>query len=839
MKICVISTTIMTCPPAGYSGLEMLAWQQADGLKKKGHQVMLVAPTGSIPPDGVELHGTTLGEPEKNAYSGYWQKLPMFDAIIDNSVAGVEEMLVRIDGRPRWLSLEELFEWAASRGPAMLDGGGHTIEIAVHGLEVLSAVDPSRVEWRSASTVIQHRAKEPLLAAKPMGEPEVLLTPGHGLIVAESELALSSVPVKDSLGVPVVCAVRVPGGEDLLNVPADLRLLGRWCVSGPLVRQTVLRHREAIIEGISCEGIKPATRYARWERWKNRAIPLERLPEVPDEFVFSGYGGRIVRWPIPLTDDLLTLLGLWVGDGSYDAGSVHLASGQETRSVAEAVGRLFCAQVRDCSHRPDVSYQVNSRLLKDVMVACGFVGHSNTKRIPDWIFGLSRRQIGLFLRGYFSSDGHVSKETCSNQKVCANSVNSRLVKQVRMLLAMCGIRSNMTFCGVGGGYSGETKNRVWEVGIPRDQFYKFRDLVGFVQPEKIARLAGMSKGWTSRRGDVPFSFVREHTMRSDCRHRGERMVSLLRIARTKGSATAERLAVSAVAFRRIKEVAPANVRAEYVYDVSVPGPENFFVGLVCCHNSWNKWSYILKAEGKLKAPVLGVLHAPAETMYATPPPIPKPCFVAISKDQAGAIAGQLGIEARVCYNGVDMDFYKSNGRKRTDRYLFLARMSKLKGPHVALGIAKRCGVPLDLVGDDKLVESPEYAAGIKAGCEGSSIVYHGEKSRAECATFFSMAKALLHMNFVFREPFGLAPVEAQASGCPVIAADYGAMRETVLDGKTGFLVRTFDEAVKIVKSDKVSSIRGEHCREWASQFSVERMIDRWGELLQEAVEVGW
>jgi glycosyltransferase involved in cell wall biosynthesis len=193
----------------------------------------------------------------------------------------------------------------------------------------------------------------------------------------------------------------------------------------------------------------------------------------------------------------------------------------------------------------------------------------------------------------------------------------------------------------------------------------------------------------------------------------------------------------------------------------------------------------------------------------------------------------------VVYNGINMEFYKPNGRKRTDRYLFLARMSKLKGPHVAVGLAKACGVSLDLVGDDKLVESPEYAAGIKASCEGSSIVYHGERSRSECALFFSTAKALLHMNFIFREPFGLSPVEAQASGCPVIAADYGAMRETVLDGKTGFLVRTFDEAVKLIKSDAVSTIRPEKCREWASQFSVERMIDRWDELLKEAVEVGW
>jgi len=85
MKICVISTNIMTCPPAGYSGLEMIAFHQAAGLARRGHSVMLVAPVGSQPPDGVELHGTTLGESEQQSYSGYWQKLPEFSVVIDNS----------------------------------------------------------------------------------------------------------------------------------------------------------------------------------------------------------------------------------------------------------------------------------------------------------------------------------------------------------------------------------------------------------------------------------------------------------------------------------------------------------------------------------------------------------------------------------------------------------------------------------------------------------------------------------------------------------------------------------------------------------------------------------
>jgi glycosyltransferase involved in cell wall biosynthesis len=255
-------------------------------------------------------------------------------------------------------------------------------------------------------------------------------------------------------------------------------------------------------------------------------------------------------------------------------------------------------------------------------------------------------------------------------------------------------------------------------------------------------------------------------------------------------------------------------------------------------NSWQKWSYILKAEGKLKAPVLGVLHAPANTMYGSPPPIVQPCLVAISRDQATHASEIWGVPARTCHNGIDLGFYRpSPGVARTDRYLFLARMSKIKGPHIAVDVARKLRVSLDLVGDDRITGEPEYAQRLLAQAK-NNIAYHGGKSREECVKFFSVGKALLHMNLHFREPFGLAPVEAQACGCPVIAFDHGAMRETVKHGTTGFLVKTQDEVEELVRTNAVAKIRSEDCIEWAKQFSVERMVEGYEKLALEALETG-
>jgi glycosyltransferase involved in cell wall biosynthesis len=256
-------------------------------------------------------------------------------------------------------------------------------------------------------------------------------------------------------------------------------------------------------------------------------------------------------------------------------------------------------------------------------------------------------------------------------------------------------------------------------------------------------------------------------------------------------------------------------------------------------SSWEKWSYVLKMEGKLKAPVLGVLHAPVHTMYGSPPPVEKPCLVAISKDQAEATKEHLGREARVAYNGVDPDFYKPTGGTRNGRYLFLARISAIKGPHIAVDVAKNCGIPLDVVGDDKLTGEPDLVARIKEQCTlWPTFRYVGPQTREQCVGWFNRSKALLHPNQTYREPFGLAPVEAQLCGLPVIAWDNGAMRETVRHGETGFLVRSQGEMETLVRENAVASIKPERCREWANQFSYAAMIDRYEELCLEAVASG-
>lgn len=257
-------------------------------------------------------------------------------------------------------------------------------------------------------------------------------------------------------------------------------------------------------------------------------------------------------------------------------------------------------------------------------------------------------------------------------------------------------------------------------------------------------------------------------------------------------------------------------------------------------HSWMKWSYMLKAEGRLPQPILGVMHAPVDTMYRVWPPkfpgteqIVAGRAVCISEDQASHFRAIHGRAARVIHNGIDVNFYQPLGVPRTDRFLFLARFSTIKGPDVAIEAAKEAGVELDLVGDTSITNEPEFLERCKRMTDGKRIRFVGPATRGECVWWFSQARAMLHPNLRFREPFGLAPVEANACGCPVIAWDHGAMRETMGEGDV--LVNDHAQLVQAIKVLAERKNDPETLRRNAIRFSVERMAERCESLVRSAI----
>lgn len=150
-------------------------------------------------------------------------------------------------------------------------------------------------------------------------------------------------------------------------------------------------------------------------------------------------------------------------------------------------------------------------------------------------------------------------------------------------------------------------------------------------------------------------------------------------------------------------------------------------------------------------------------------------YIAISELSRQRIKRYLGRDAPVVHPPVET--HRFTPGEPGDSLLVVSELVRHKRLQVALEAAKRARTPIRVVGS-----GPEYNT-LKAAYP--KAVFLGRPSDVELAQLYAEARAVLVPSM---EEFGIAAVEAQAAGRPVIAAAAGGALETVLDGSTGSLV---------------------------------------------------
>jgi glycosyltransferase involved in cell wall biosynthesis len=174
------------------------------------------------------------------------------------------------------------------------------------------------------------------------------------------------------------------------------------------------------------------------------------------------------------------------------------------------------------------------------------------------------------------------------------------------------------------------------------------------------------------------------------------------------------------------------------------------------------------------------------------------------------------------YNGIDPSEFTFVERPG-DYLVFLGRFHPEKGTHRAIEVAKRAGVRLVIAA---IHQDREYfETQVRPHVDGDRVQFIGAVEREARDALLGGALALVHMT-TRPERFGLTMVEAMACGTPVLGARMGSIPEIVVDGVTGFLCDSVDDAV--AKVPLLASLDRRECRERvATTFSVERMIDRY------------
>ncbi|HEX4086706.1 MAG TPA: glycosyltransferase [Chthoniobacteraceae bacterium] len=200
-------------------------------------------------------------------------------------------------------------------------------------------------------------------------------------------------------------------------------------------------------------------------------------------------------------------------------------------------------------------------------------------------------------------------------------------------------------------------------------------------------------------------------------------------------------------------------------------------------------------------------------------------IVANSENVRRRIATCYGREAQVVHPPVEVDRFKTGGGDG-GFYLVVSRLVAYKCIHRAVEACTALGRRLVIVG-----KGPDETRLRRMA--GPTVEFRGHLSDEEVTGLMERCTALI---FPGQEDFGIAPVEAQACGKPVIAFKGGGALETITEGTTG---RFFDE-VNTTMADAILASEATlwepaHIRAHAERFSERRFHDRMDSVLRGAM----
>lgn len=233
------------------------------------------------------------------------------------------------------------------------------------------------------------------------------------------------------------------------------------------------------------------------------------------------------------------------------------------------------------------------------------------------------------------------------------------------------------------------------------------------------------------------------------------------------------------------------------------------VGLDLIHgHNWFGYEYAAKASNN-NLKVCHTHHGHMDPRYwlATKPPF-KLNFITLSQFMQTETAN-MGMPNKWCWNGVDTEKYRFQDKKG-DRLLFVGRLDSFKRPHIAIEIAKKLNMGLDIFGGSFVADVP-YMEKVKAMCDGKQIKLYLDASQMKKVEFMQNAKCLIFPSKM-GEPWGLVAAECMACGTCVVASNDGAISEVVADGLTGYVcpVDDIDAMCEAVK--RVDKIKPQDCR---------------------------
>jgi glycosyltransferase involved in cell wall biosynthesis len=203
-------------------------------------------------------------------------------------------------------------------------------------------------------------------------------------------------------------------------------------------------------------------------------------------------------------------------------------------------------------------------------------------------------------------------------------------------------------------------------------------------------------------------------------------------------------------------------------------------------------------------------------------------FIANSHNVASRIKKYYRRDSTVIHPPVDAQSFEVVPPAEVgDYYLMVGQLVRYKRPELAVEAFNKSGRKLVVIGGGELLEEISRMAG-------PNVRVLGPQPFTVLKHHYSRCRALI---FPAEEDFGIVPVEAMASGRPVIAYGRGGALETVIEGRTGTLFeeQTVSSLLEAVERCEATRFYPRDLVAYAEEFSVERFKREMGAAIDVAI----
>ena len=382
-----------------------------------------------------------------------------------NSVSYDEDIIVKINNQVSKIKVGELIDNEIKEGIIYSDGEDSFIK-KVDNIKVMTVSQDEKIEWKQVSEISKHPVNGDLIQVTTRTGRKVITTLSHSHLKKHND---SIVPI---LGSELKVGDRIP---IIKTTPESLN---------------------------NCSSVNISD-YIEYDT-------------IDDELIYLNRSN--LRNTISMDGKFAWLLGAYLAEGNCTDYTVCITN---INPEFEENVRLFC-EFMDLSYRKtkkfgntptmpntiyeSISYHISSIILARFIKSLCNTG-SETKKIPTFVYGASKKFIATFIKGYMDGDGNVSSG--KNKEVRVHSICKELVEEFRTLCTYFGIFSTVSI-------SKHNKNStLYQLTIyGKEYITKFKDEIGSDLPYKKEHLNILTQkedDCSSRVEKIPYHIGRHIT----------------------------------------------------------------------------------------------------------------------------------------------------------------------------------------------------------------------------------------------------------------------------------------------------------------------------------------